>query len=427
MPDHTSDIWDCPNPFGGCEDTENPGWYTHCPICGAPKEPDYKESGVDRDLKEEVQSFAHDINDITMTDTDMGIRALSESIKSEVETGMTHYAPRPPPEPNETMPWLYTLHGFGMVRSEIDESRRSDGRLRDDTVSDVSTDPESSDSGSTAKSSGTSPKSSRTSATSSYKNSGFSVEQIQKATRVFVSILQQNELLAPLYKYARNNTTIGPNKLRRHLRGALKTFASNLEGEANDLFEIQVSSLMHAKAHHAARRLANEEDKSQQLQAPGLDHGQASEELEDSSEDSSEDEMMEADDAAEFRDLKRFCLFLTESGAYATLQADIRAFCTKQLTSPQSLPAIEKSKLLPSVMPKNEMNHTWHSWKEDTKTLARGLLLGFDRSLGAKAAMFLLLDLIFLLTDDILIASGWLEPPLEVGWTRIRSDCVSLS
>lgn len=34
-PDHSDDVWDCPNPYGGCEDTQNAGWCTHCPICGA--------------------------------------------------------------------------------------------------------------------------------------------------------------------------------------------------------------------------------------------------------------------------------------------------------------------------------------------------------------------------------------------------------
>ena len=71
------------------------------------------------------------------------------------------------------------------------------------------------------------------------------------------------------------------------------------------------------------------------------------------------------------------------------------------------------------------MERTWHSWQEDAKELERSLLLGFDRLLGAKAAMFLLLDLFFLLTDDMLIALGLLEPPLGVDWTRIRCECVS--
>ena len=36
-PDHSDDVWACPNPYGGCEDTHNAGWHAHCPICGAAK------------------------------------------------------------------------------------------------------------------------------------------------------------------------------------------------------------------------------------------------------------------------------------------------------------------------------------------------------------------------------------------------------
>jgi len=86
--------------------------------------------------------------------------------------------------------------------------------------------------------------------------------------------------------------------------------------------------------------------------------------------------------------------------------------------------AIEMPNLPPA--PKSNRNRTWHTWQEDTEDLARSLPLGFDQSLGAKAAMFLLLDVAFLLTDDIFIVLGWLEPPLELGRTRLRSQCVSI-
>ena len=32
-----ADMWDCPNPEGGCEGVSNPGWQEFCPICGEPK------------------------------------------------------------------------------------------------------------------------------------------------------------------------------------------------------------------------------------------------------------------------------------------------------------------------------------------------------------------------------------------------------
>ncbi|KAI4647223.1 uncharacterized protein J4E79_010374 [Alternaria viburni] len=245
-----------------------------------------------------------------------------------------------------------------------------------------------------------------TSITAFSKESGFSIEQIQTATRVFVSIVQDNELLAPLYEYARNDVEIGPNRLRRHIRGALKTFADNLKEKADDHIQFQASRLVHAKARHAARCIASGEDQNHQPQA-----------------NSSEDEIAERAVEEAFLDLKAFRIFLTESDAYAIFQADIHAFCTKQSTRIQNLPAIDTPKPLP--VPKDSTKRTWYSWKKDTEVLARGLLLGFDRSLGAKAAMFLLLDFFFLLTDDSLVALGWLEPALRVGWTRLRSQCQS--
>ena len=264
--------------------------------------------------------------------------------------------------------------------------------------------------------------SSDTLATALTRESGFSDEQIQRAIRIFVLTLQNDELLAPLYEHARNDTRIGPNRLRRHIRGAIKAFAERLREEANDYLQHAASRLVQAKANYAARCIASGDDRLVRSPGSGEPLHLSIHDLEDSSEEETVERQVEH---TGLEDLYAFRLFLTDSDAYTTLRADILAFCTKQSTSPKSLPAVEKSKLLPSVMPKNEMNRTWHSWKEDTETLARGLLLGFDRSLGAKASMFLLLDLIFLLTDDILIASGWLEPPLEVGWTRLRSQCVS--
>jgi hypothetical protein len=68
----------------------------------------------------------------------------------------------------------------------------------------------------------------------------------------------------------------------------------------------------------------------------------------------------------------------------------------------------------------------WRVWQEDVQRLADSLFSGFDWTFGAKAALFLLIDVVFILTDDAFIATGHLEPPLKAGWTRIRSECVSL-
>ena len=101
-----------------------------------------------------------------------------------------------------------------------------------------------------------------TSITAFSKESGFSIEKIQTATRVFVSIIQDDELLAPLYESARNDIKIGPNRLRRHTRGALKAFAENLKEEADDHLQFQASRLVHARARYAARCVGSGDNKS---------------------------------------------------------------------------------------------------------------------------------------------------------------------
>ena len=259
-----------------------------------------------------------------------------------------------------------------------------------------------------------------TSITAFSKESGFSIEQIQTATRVFVSIVQDDELLAPLYESARNDVEIGPNRLRRHIRGALKTFADNLKEKAHDHLEFQASRLVHAKARHAARCIASGKDQNHLPQAPGVRYGQESKELEDSSEEETKERTV---DDADMGDLRAFRLFLTNSEAYATLQKDIQAFCRTDSTTLQKIRADERPSL-PRI-PRRDMERTWHSWWEEIKGLARSLLLRLDQLLGVRAAIFLLLNPVFLLTDNILIALGWLEPPLGVGWTRIRCECVS--
>lgn len=89
----------------------------------------------------------------------------------------------------------------------------------------------------------------------------------------------------------------------------------------------------------------------------------------------------------------------------------------------QDIPAINKPRLMPGD--KDKGKYTWRTWKAEVEVLAHSLILGLDWKLGAKAAMFLLLYVFFLLTDDVCIVLGWLDRPLEVGWTRIRSEYVS--
>ena len=294
-----------------------------------------------------------------------------------------------------------------------------------------------------------------TSATAFSIGSRFSIEQIQNATQLFVSILQNDELLAPLYESARNNIRIGPQKLRRHVRGAIKTFAEQLEEEASDYLQHAASRLVQARAHYAARFIASGEDRKDHSPASGEPSDQISNDLEDSSEEETAERPA---DHTGLEDLQAFHLFLTGSDAYTTLQADIHAFCTKNSNPPSQMPIIDDLELKsPTAIKKRQ--------KSDKKLLGIVLLVcgllgdpimtimgilggliisrntttsssetkkedsqvpSFIQIRLARAASYLMTDVVFPLTDDLSMALGLLEPPLKFGWTRIRTECVCL-
>ncbi|KAI4925250.1 hypothetical protein J4E85_007127 [Alternaria conjuncta] len=149
------------------------------------------------------------------------------------------------------------------------------------------------------------------------------VEQIQRATCIFVSILQEDQLLIPLYESVRNDPIIGPNKLRRYIRHYLEVFGEQLNKEAKDPIQFAACRLVEAKTRYAAQHLAS--GTVMNIQSPEL--GYQRDEAEEDSTDSSEEETgQRSDKIPELGDLKAFYLFLGNSNAYATLQANIHAF-----------------------------------------------------------------------------------------------------
>ena len=297
--------------------------------------------------------------------------------------------------------------------------------------------------------------SSDTLATEFTRESGFSFEQIQMATRILVLTLQNDELLAPLYESARNNIRIGPKRLRKHIREDIETFAEQLKEEAHDDLQHAACRLVQAKARYAARSIAGGKDTKDQLPVSGEPRDQTSNDLEDSSEEETADRPV---NHTGLEDLEAFRLFLTGSGAYTTLQADLHAFCTRNSKPPPRIPIIDDLQLKSPTAAKKR--------RESDTTLLRyalsvcGLLIvstvaiiailgaliisrsttatpsnskkgysmvrSFNPIRLARAASYVMTDVVFPLTDDLLMALGLLEPPLKVGWTRIRTECVSL-
>ena len=293
--------------------------------------------------------------------------------------------------------------------------------------------------------------SSDTLATAFSADSGFSAQQIQSATRVFLAILQENKELTLLCDSARSNKKTGIKRLRREIRENLKAYAENLKEEAYDHLEFAACRLVRVKARYVAQYIASGEDRYRQSQYPINDRNRTTKLLEDSSDEEPAEPSV---DETEFRDLKAFRQFLTTSAAYAKLEAQIHLWYealrnkpaagglkdSPSMTSPSQLSqsmADTSEEKLPNrnhgtplqLTPATGCNTklTWHIWQEDASNLAASVLQGFNLAFLRKAVLFLLVDIVLILTDDVFIATGCLEPRLKAGWTRIRSECVGLS
>jgi len=248
-----------------------------------------------------------------------------------------------------------------------------------------------------------------TSTTRISKDGRFTTNDTESATRVLISILSEDELFRPLHMAVAIHTRVLDPELSKDVRRALEKFTEDLHAEANDHLECQAWRFVDVDAAEVAAcffvnasrgtitvRARIVEDKTVEL---SLVH-------------------------ADPWDSRALRLFVTESSAYTTLQVGIHAAYMECLHKLQKRASLRRR---PSPATKGNMERNWHSWQEDTKKLARNLLLGSDLLLGAKIAVFLLLDFVFLMTDGIFIDLGWLEPPLpEPGWTRIRCEYVRL-
>jgi len=260
------------------------------------------------------------------------------------------------------------------------------------------------------------------------KDSRFSSNQRESATQILISILSEDELLKPLYLALGIHTRSLDLGLSMGLRRALETFAENLHVEANNHLQFQAYRLTRANARRVAehfagsstRNVGNARDRSVSAILMNFRRRTSTIRKGIVEDKTVESQLIDADS----RDPRAIRLFLTESSAYTTLQVAMHAVYMKRLATIQKRASLVR-RPLPATKDNTERN--WHSWQEDTKELARNLLLGFDRLLGAKVAVFLLLDFVLLLTDGIFIDLGWLEPPLpRTGWTRIRCEYVCL-
>ncbi|CAN9142311.1 unnamed protein product [Alternaria sp. RS040] len=210
-------------------------------------------------------------------------------------------------------------------------------------------------------------------------------KQLQAATRVFVSVIQSDQVLGPIYESGRNDPTLEPRTLRGYLFETLITYARNLRNEAKNHPELIASKLVFNQASHAARCITGDYKWT---------HGPT-----EDADDSSDYEVQgQPIDERQFNDdLDAFRLFLTQSNAFVTLRDETQLFYPFQ-------PII--------TVTENSETHVGGDTPEHTE--GGRSEKGFIRILH-NTAMFMIITL--------LVSLECLEPPLETGWTRIKIEC----
>jgi hypothetical protein len=254
--------------------------------------------------------------------------------------------------------------------------------------------------------------------------SGYSSGDIITASKELVSIFHENEIMLPLYTSALSSPAIGPERLERNLRRLFKTYSAHLKYEATDQLEYLAARLVALKARNLAKSIVQKVSNSP-VQLQSVDHEQYS----DSSDDEANTYPVNEEALA---DLIAFRQFLVESEAFTTLQAQLQSFVSPtpagQLVPEYSndnnkLDCIKRKKIIQNVKPfvrGGFKSGTWQCWQRDAGETAHTYLCNSDGLPKTTLLLYLLVDLVFLVTDQSLIATGLLEPPLCPSKTRLR-------
>jgi hypothetical protein len=158
------------------------------------------------------------------------------------------------------------------------------------------------------------------SATDLSKHSGYSAVQIAKATRELIVILQEDELLAPLYKRAIGDTSIGAEKLERNLRRVFRKYADQLARAAGDTLELLASRLVKAKARAVAQSIVQK-----YTITPEVIHRKKPNQEQEQEQSSDEETEAYSVDETQFQDMVNFREFLVSNEAFAMLHEQIRS------------------------------------------------------------------------------------------------------
>ncbi|USP82390.1 hypothetical protein yc1106_09664 [Curvularia clavata] len=266
------------------------------------------------------------------------------------------------------------------------------------------------------------------SATDLSHSSGYSTVQIASATKVLLSVFQEDTSFLRLYENAMNNPHIGPDRLRRNLRRMFKAYSKQLESEAKERLEFLTSRLVMMKSGLLADSIV------EKLQTAQVTHLASNVEHKDESSEEDGDESSGAYPVNEeaFEDLEVFREFLVKSEAFQNLHMQVQVFVTGKSTQTVDANTMENEKL-PSkdalqqcyIMSAAQarMSLTWENWIEDVKQTIDGLFRDTSITKTTNSLMLLFTDAFMLATDGILITLGQLEPALKPGLTRLRWRC----
>jgi hypothetical protein len=246
--------------------------------------------------------------------------------------------------------------------------------------------------------------------------SGYSAEKIETATKELLRIFLEDDGLNHLYQIAILRIDIGPERLRRNIHRLLKLYSRDLQREAAQDLEKHAARLVQFKSAHVAQAIVYKFKTKPHVTAVSYSQPSASEDqsrMDDSDEgddDDDEDEVTpdEAVNEDLIKDLAAFRQFLTKRPALTTFQKRLEAFIFSKagplISAPADFEAPLGQEITTSVVGDSiSLKEINSGMQSRPTTLARIARTGMG----------------------LLIAAGYLEPPLEPGWTRLRWQCVS--
>ncbi|KAH7069265.1 hypothetical protein FB567DRAFT_243716 [Paraphoma chrysanthemicola] len=239
------------------------------------------------------------------------------------------------------------------------------------------------------------------SATDMSKHSGYSAIQIAVATKELISILSNDEILAPLYQRAIHDVSIGPEKLERNLRRMIRNYGKHLGQDPGDTLELLASRLVQLKAKEVARSIV-QKYKPMTFAMKVVDTN-PNQEMSSSEEETDNRDV----DESIFQDIALLREFLTSREPLEALRSQIRSF------------VIPKSERTAITAPPTEKALAFETMSENhSDTIERA-----PATSNSSPSLCAPISTVKETTEKFFVAVGLLDPPLMPGFSRLRWKC----